>query len=111
MCTCRCIKLIHYSDTSSNFDLRLDHTYSKEFPARPGDKVRLLVNSQVVGIGTLGEGNQLHCHQIPPEFITLSIDEIDDCIFPMYMTSFDEPFLYVGQFTAWPIAQLQFLQT
>lgn len=84
--------LYHYSNTSSNSNLQLDHTYSKELPARPGDKVRLLVNSKMVGIGTLGEGNQLHCHQIPPEFVTLSIDEIDDCICPIYLISFDEPF-------------------
>ena len=75
--------------------------------------MKLLVNSKRVGIGTTTGGNLLHGHEIPPEFVAVSmaIDCIDANTCPMYMTPFDEPFLHIGQFTARPIAQLQFLQT
>jgi len=89
----------------------MDHPYCKPFPATPGNQVQLMVNSRRVGVGTMRGGNQLHGHQIPPEYIVVSIDNIDANICPMYTTSFDETCLYVGQFTAWPIAQLQCLQT
>ena len=93
------------SDTSNNSNM--DHPYSKPFSAGPGSKVHLLVNSKRVGVGTTTGINLLHGHEIPPEYAAVSIEKIDPNICPMYTTSFDEPFLHVGQFTAWPIAQLQ----
>ena len=58
-------------------------------------------------MGTTKAGNVLHGSEIPSDFVIVSIDQIDDNVCPMYTTSFDEPFLSVGQFTAWPINQLQ----
>ena len=52
-------------------------------------------------------GKILHGSEIPSDFVIVSIDRIDDNVCPMYTTSFDEPFLSVGQFTAWPINQLR----
>ena len=60
-------------------------------------------------MGTTKAGSRLHCSEIPPNFVIVSIDRIDDNVCPMYTTSFDEPFLSVGQFTAWPIDQLKLI--
>ena len=81
-------------------------SYSKYFPVTPGDKVQLLLNSKRVGIGTVRTTNQLYGHHIPVNFVPISVDTIDTNICPIYMSSVDEPFLYVGQLTAWPIEQL-----
>ena len=61
----------------------------------------------MVGMGMTRAGNILHGSEIPSDFVIVSIDRIDDNVCPMYTTSFDEPFLSVSQFTAWPINQLQ----
>ena len=79
---------------------------SKYFPVAPGDKVQLLLNSKRVGIGTITTANQLCGHQIPANFVPISVDRIDANICPIYTSSVDEPFLYVDQLTAWPIEQL-----
>ena len=60
----------------------------------------------MVRMGMTRAGKILHGSEIPSDFIIVSIDRIDDNVCPMYTTSFDEPFLSVGQFTAWPINQL-----
>lgn len=108
-----CITVCYINNLFSNIssDSNLDHPYSRSFAAAPGSKVQLLVNSKRVGIGTITGGNLLHGHEVPPEYVVVSIDNIDANTCPMYMTSFDEPFLHVGQFTAWPLAQLDFVQT
>ena len=98
---------MHINSCSDN----MDHPYSKPFPAGVGSKVQLLVDSKSVGMGTIRGGNELDGHHIPPEFVAVSIDEIDDKICPMFTATFDKPFLYIGQFTAWPFAQLRCLQT
>jgi len=67
------------------------------------------VNRRIVGMGTIKTGNRLHGSDIPSDFIVVSIDKIDNNVCPMYTTTFDEPFLSVGQFTAWPINQLQII--
>ena len=82
-----------------------DYT-SKYFLVMPGDKVQLLLNSKRVGIGTIRTANQLYGRHIPANFVPISVDKIDANICPIYMSSVDEPFLYVGQLTAWPIGQL-----
>ena len=46
----------------------------------------------------------LHGHEVPLEYTVVSVDNIDENIYPMYMTAFDELFLHVGQFIAWPFA-------
>ena len=76
------------------------------FPVTPDDKVQLLLNNKRVGIGTIRAANQLYGRHIPANFVPISVDKIDANICPIYTSSFDEPFLYVGQFTAWPIEQL-----
>ena len=81
-------------------------SYSNYSPVTPGDKVQLLLNSKRVGIGTVRTTNQLYGHHIPANFVPISVDTIDTNICPIYMSSVDEPFLYVGQMTAWPIEQL-----
>ena len=92
----------------SNDTQRADSS-SKYFPVTPGDKVQLLLNSKRVGIGTIRTANQLYGRHIPANFVPISVDKIDANICPIYMSSVDEPFLYVGQLTAWPINQLSTL--
>ena len=82
-----------------------DHTYSKPI----GSTVHLLVNGKVVGMGTTKEGNILHGAEVPSDFVIVSVDRIDDNVCPMYATSFDEPFLTVSQYTAWPVNQVKLL--
>ena len=94
------IYLFIYTNTNST-----DHIYSKP----TGNTVHLLVNGKVVGMGTTKEENILHGAEIPSDFVIVSVDRIDDSVCPMYATSFDEPFLTVSQYTAWPVNQIQYL--
>lgn len=90
----------------------MDHTYncqSKQTAVLkpwPGQEVNLVASdSRVVGRGTVMEGNKLHGHEIPSSFLKVTITKIDTGVTPLLRTTFDEPYLTVGEFTAWPAHQ------
>ena len=75
---------------------------------KPGQNVNIIsTNSRVVGTGKVMEGNMLHGHEIPDSFVKISIQKIDSNIPPLLKSTFDEPYLTAGVFTAWPAHQLQ----
>jgi len=92
-----------------------DHTYSCQHEQQtvlhvlkpcPGQEVNLVAsNSRVVGRGMVMEGNTLHGHEIPSSFLKVAITEIENNVAPLLRTMFDEPYLIVGGFTAWPARQ------
>lgn len=91
-----------------------DHTYSRQCeqqtdvlkPWPAGQEVNLVAsNSRVVGRGMVMEGNKLHGHEIPSSFLKVPITKIEDNIAPLLRTTFDDPYLTVGGFTAWPAYQ------
>ena len=83
-----------------------EHNYSTPVKKlTPGQSVKLLQNSCIVGVGKIVGGNILHNHTIPDSFIKISITQIKDNITPLFKTTFDQPYLSVGEFTAWPTNQ------
>ena len=90
-----------------------DHTYSCQreqtavLKPWPGQEVNLVAasNSRVVGRGMVMEGNKLHGHEIPSSFLKVAITKIENNTAPLLRTTFDEPYLTVGGFTAWPAHQ------
>ena len=104
-----------------------DHSYSSQQPTavpvaqqtaltqqtptvklKPGQNVRVISStSRVIGTAMVMEGNMLHRHEIPDSFVKICIHKIESKIPPLFTTTFDEPYLMAGVFTAWPAHQLQ----
>ena len=90
-----------------------DHTYSCQheqwtdvLKPMPGQEVNLVAsNSRVVGRGMVMDGNKLHGHEIPSSFLKVAITKIENNIVPLLRTTFDDAYLTVGGFTAWPACQ------
>ena len=90
-----------------------DHTYNCQRQLQtdvlrpcPGQEVYLVASdSQVVGRGMVMEGNKLHGHEIPRSFVKVAITHIEKNVPPLLRTTFDDPYLTVGGFTAWPACQ------
>ena len=71
----------------------------------PGQNVKLLQNSHVIGLGRVTDGNILHGHEIPTTFIKVVITNLDANIVPIFNAAFNPPNLSVGEYTAWPVNQ------
>ena len=104
-----------------------DHAYSSQQPTaipvaqqtaliqqtpivklKPGQNVRVISStSRVIGTAMVMEGNMLHRHEIPDSFVKICIHKIESNIPPLFTTTFDEPYLMAGGFTAWPAHQLK----
>ena len=87
------------------------HTYSSHqqnavVKPKAGQNVNLLSsNSCAIGTGRVMEDNILHGYKIPDGFLKVTITKIDGNIPPLLKSTFDEPYLKVGGFTAWPAHQ------
>ena len=63
----------------------------------PGQEVNLVAsNSRVVGRGMVMEDNKLHSHEISSSFLKVAITKINNNIAPLLRTTFDDPYLTVG---------------
>ena len=83
-----------------------EHSYCTSITKlMPGQSVKLLQNSHMIGVGKVVDGNVLHGHAIPDSFVKVAITQIESSISPLYKTTFDQPYLSVGEFTAWPTHQ------
>ena len=83
-----------------------EHSYCTSMTKlMPGQSIKLLQNSHVIGTGKVVDGNVLHGHAIPESFVKVAIMQIEANIAPLFKTTFDQPYLSAGEFTAWPTSQ------
>jgi len=72
-----------------------------------GRRVRLMRNKECVGIATIVDGKILHGHTIPRDFIKVMLDAIKPGLTPEMKGPFEDDYLCIGQFTAWPLNQME----
>ena len=82
-----------------------DHDCFTQSKPLPGQNVKLLQNSRVIGLGQVTDGNVLHDHEIPRTFINVVITKLDANIVPLFKAAFNPPYLSLGEHTAWPANQ------
>ena len=98
-----CIFLL-YRYTKSN--IVREHSYCTSMSKlMPGQSIKLLQNSHVIGTGKVVDGDVLHGCAIPDSFVKLAIMQIKPNVVPLLKTTFDQPYLSAGEFTAWPTNQ------
>ena len=65
--------------------------------------------SECVGIATLVEGDVLHGHKVPTSYRNVFLEAIKQGISPELKGPFEDNCLCIGQFTAWPFSQMEFI--
>ena len=76
-----------------------------------GCQVRLMKGMECVGIGTLVDGDMLHGHPIPQHFRKVVLEAVKPGMSPELKGPFEDDCLSNGQFTAWPLNKLEFINS
>ena len=71
-----------------------------------GRRVRLMINKECVGIAKIVDG-KIHGHTIPRDFIKVMLDAIKPGLTPEMKGPFEDDYLCIGQFTVWPLNQME----
>lgn len=73
-----------------------------------GTAIQLLdKTNKVVGTGRVAAQLSSHGHDIPDGYLNIEVTTIASNVKPLISSPFDDEFLCVGQFTPWPLKQLQ----
>lgn len=64
-------------------------------------------NKECVGIATIVDGMILHGRAIPRDFRKVMLDAIKPGLTPQIKGPFEDTYLCNGQFTAWPLNQME----
>ena len=72
-----------------------------------GKRVQLMKGKECVGITQLEDDDVLHGHTVPAHYSKVHLEVIKPKTPPKVKGPFDDDYLTVGQYTAWPLNELE----